>query len=241
VPRACFDIKTADQNADHRSLRFDSYDELAEVAGIKRGKRNAEEARALVYVYDAFRVTLDNGSSDRLWTRGEYYEKTGKKGRPRRTITLTVSPMLLPHTQQRYFDDDRWLIPLVDVPPVVGSEHAGQQATMQLMAVGYMRSVASQIIADGGVKIDGQKWNELAARAGVPASLLPKVIDRWTRDGTDGAAFLKRVGSDRYTLAPAYNAALEFLKESGQLTISGREGARITNAKKAKRIGRKTT
>lgn len=234
VPRACLESKWRDPSGDFRVLRFNAYAELAEAAGMKGGKRLDDDVRALAYVYDAFRVTLDDGSNDRLWTRGEYMAKTG--GRPRRAVTLTASPLLLPHTQEQYVDDSRWLIPLVAVPPVVGLEHAGQQASLQLLIVRHMRTLAAQMVERGGVDIPDAAWLELATKAGVPASLLPRVRERWLTDGEDGAAFLAKAGK-LYTLAPAYKDALEFLRRGGQKTIAGRKGAKEAKAEKARRIG----
>lgn len=234
VPRACLESKWRDPSGDFRVLRFNAYAELAEAAGMKGGKRLDDDVRALAYVYDAFRVTLDDGSNDRLWTRGEYMAKTG--GRPRRAVTLTASPLLLPHTQEQYVDDSRWLIPLVAVPPVVGLEHAGQQASLQLLIVRHMRTLAAQMVERGGVDIPDAVWLELATKAGVPASLLPRVRERWLADGEDGAAFLAKAGN-LYTLAPAYKDALEFLRRGGQKTIAGRKGAKEAKAEKARRIG----
>jgi hypothetical protein len=56
--------------------------------------------------------------------------------------------------------------------------------------------------------------------------VLPQVLDRWTRDGDDGPAFLVRVEPQRYTLAPAYAAARDFLLDAGRREAEGRRAGR---------------
>ena len=77
---------------------------------------------------------------------------------------------------------------------------------------------------------------ELARKAGLPVALVPRVLDRWTQDGTDGAAFLESPSRGRYTLGKAHARELAFLLASGRRELGGAEaGRRSVEARGAKR------
>lgn len=223
VARTCWERKVKDPDADFRVLRFTTYAELAEAAGLRGGNDTATHAQALTYIYDAVRIRLPDGSNGRLWMRTEERVRSIKRGRSGGVISITVSPLLLPHLEPLQCHGKRSLIPLVEVPPVVGARFAGQQATLQMLVVRDMREKAIQLYRRGGVEIDPLTWADLAGRAGVPISLLPNVLDCWLGNDGDGHPFLKRAG-ELWTLADTHAAARDFLIEGGRRSFIGREG-----------------
>lgn len=132
----------------------------------------------------------------------------------------------LGHTSRTAREAQR-LVPMVDLPPLVGrpNEH-GQQASLSLAVVTELRHRAAELFEQGGILLNLDRWRELAELAGLPVGLLEQVLDRWTQDGDDGPAFLERTDKDRFTLAPTHSAARAFILEAGRREAEGAEAGK---------------
>ena len=145
------------------------------------------------------------------------------QGRRRGEVAITLGDALLPHFvfeikakmgESRSAYEAIRLVPMLPLPPFVGrtNEH-GAQATLSLLVAAELRAQARELARQGGALLN---FDELAQRAGVALAALPKLIDRWTQDGDDAPAFLKRVEGDRFTLGDTHVIARRFMVSQGQ-------------------------
>jgi hypothetical protein len=128
------------------------------------------------------------------------------------------------------------LVPVLDLPPFIGrpNEH-GAQASFSMAVVVEMRAQAREMVEWGGALLDEGTLERLARQVGLPLDTIPRVLDRWTQDGDDEPAFLKKVGVDRYTVGDAHAWARRLLEEGGRNMIVGSiAGQKSVVARRAK-------
>lgn len=227
--------------ADARRLQYTGgWQRLAEVAGIN----HQEDVRPVVMAF-AHVPFVGPGSE-----QGNLLSYTLRPHAPGRAshLSIVLGDMLLPgfvHSitgKTRSTSEARQLVPLADMGGYVGrSNEHGQQETLRLMVMGEFRFRAVELAKTGSVRITDAMWADMAERAGVPASTLPRVLDRWTQDGKDRAAFLVRAERDRWTLAgrtPTDAAALAFMVEAGKTSqtasVQGKASRRAPGARRRK-------
>ena len=171
------------------------------------------------------------------------------RGRVAGPIEITLGTMLLPYHVYELSRKDaktlaereaRKLVPVVDIPPLVGrlNDH-GAQATLSMLVVRELRNDARALADGNGVELGDEAWARLAREALLPATVLRRVIDRWCHDGDDGPAFLSEVSPGRYRLGSTHKAAQDFLDESGRVELMqqarGRHGAAKARAARRRR------
>ena len=229
--------------ADARVLRVDGgwSTFAADMLGLKK-KSAAEDLRAIVHAQASVVMKLPSGSTGNMLALRE----TPQRGRTRGSIEIVLGTMLLPHYVYELADElgkgrnaseSKRLVPVVDLPPMVGraNDH-GQQATLSMLVVRELRARARELASGEGAPIDLDRWASLAQQAGLPRGLLERVRDRWTQDGPDGPAFLEQTLPGRYTLGGAHAAARAFLEASGRIELDASEaGKRSVAAREAKR------
>lgn len=213
-----------------------------------RGRKAAEEVRAIVEAEHAYEIPLPDGKYGPLLSR-EFRPAAGR--RPAH-LTLVLGTALLPNyastlrqqmgprAKERDAVVALRLVPLLDdLPPFVGgrSNEHGPQATLSMDVMTFIRDRARELVEEGGVLLDAPTFADMAARAGVPRSMAPKVLERWTSDGPDAPALLKRVAPDRYTLGDAHAMQRAFLEESGRMSIERSEAAREQVKRRRARLG----
>lgn len=216
-----------------------------DVLGIRK-KDAVEDVRDIVRTQAATWLTLPDGSTGNLLALRE----SDAKGQRRAELEITLGTMLLPHYESeldkklsgRASNEARRLVPIVALPPFVGraNEH-GAQATLSMLVVRELRAKATELVTHGGVAIDLDRWARLGLEAGLPnpARLVPAIIDRWTRDGDDGPAFLRITSPGRYTLGDAHTRERAFLEYAGKRSVDGAEGGRkAVAARDAARLGK---
>lgn len=231
---------------DARALQVDGgWSGLAHTLGLT-SKKAADEVHAIVVAQAHCGFHLPSGARGNLLS----YSVVPARGQRKAEVTLILGDALLPHyvftlrhklgVASRAAREAQRLIPMVDLPPFVGREREfGQQATFSLTLVSELRARARELAEQGGIQLDMARMARMAERVGLPVSLLPRVIDRWLRDGSDGPAFLARIEKDRYTLGPAHSAAQAFLLEAGQRELAGAEAGKRSGAsrRKARHLG----
>ena len=106
---------------------------------------------------------------------------------------------------------------------------------MQVMGEFSKNSI--QLFKENAIQITQETWEELSQFCCLPQSMLPRVIDRWTQDGNDGAKFLELIEGDFFTLGHEHGKALAFLKDQGKLRIkqSNRRKAGVIKMERAKK------
>jgi hypothetical protein len=222
-----------EKNPDPRVLRFEggwapfAYDELK-----MKGGKAAEQVRDIIEAQHATEIPLPpDGEYSRLLIR----ETHTPRGRGQQWIKLILGTALLPdyvHELQQAMGAKRGasrasrLVPILDLPPFVGDRQNeyGAQATLSMLVVAHIRDYARDLVLHAGVVIDQDTFRRLGREAGLPPDSVCPIIDRWTQDGTDAPALLKRVAVDRYTLGDAYVIQREFIERGGRSEIDGQIG-----------------
>lgn len=168
------------------------------------------------------------------------------RGQRRGQVKIILGDALLPHFvfairqklgESRAAYEAQRLVPIVDLPPFLGrpNEH-GAQATLSMAMVAEMRAQAVDMVREGGALFDGFA---LATRSGLKPGAVPAILDRWTQDGTDAPAFLKRVARDRFTLGDAHVAARAFIEQAGRDSIAASEAGKRSAEQRARQRSRK--
>lgn len=231
---------------DARTLRVDGGWSVfaADVLGMKK-KSAAEDLRAIVHAQASVLLRLPAGGTAGMLTLRDMPQR----GRTRGAIEIVLGTMLLPHYVHELGDlrgrnagESKRLVPVVDLPPTVGrgNDH-GQQATLSMLVVRELRKHARELAAEDSVAIDLDRWATLAREAGLPSTLLGRLLDRWTKDGDDGPAFLEEPSPGRYRLGRAHGAAQAFIVAAGTIETSASEGGRRAveaRERKRRRLGR---
>lgn len=225
---------------DPRVLTYEGgFAALAESCGIS-GEHGAKKARELVSAFAALDLSLPGGDQATGLLTFLYAES--RRNRPA-YLKIVAGLPLLPdyvHELQRVAGTtsvaarrDQDLIPLLEVPPVLGrSNEAGPQATLQLRVMAHLRDHAVDLAKGRGAPLPLDTWAQLAAESHVPRALAPRLLDYWQEDHEDGPAVLKRVDHGHYTLGDAHAAARAFLEESGHRSLDNRENGRRSVAKR---------
>jgi hypothetical protein len=221
------------REVDARALHIDGgWSALAERLQLQ-GRKAAEDIHAIVaaQAHSCFRFA--GGAHGNLLS----YTVMPSVGQRKGFARIILGDALLPdflfeiraklgHTSRTAREAQR-LVPMVDLPPLIGrpNEH-GQQASLSMAVVTELRHRAAELFEQGGILLAPDRWQELAGLAGLPVSLLEQVLDRWTQDGDDGPAFLQRTDTNRFTLAPTHSAARAFILEAGRREAEGAEAGK---------------
>lgn len=210
-----------------------------DVLGMK-SKKDATKVRDIIEAEHAIELPIPGGTHGRLLNRALF----PARGQRRARLELVLGTLLLPnyvHQLRKMVpalaSAEARLVPVLELPPFAGGQERsyGPQATFSMLLVETLRERARELVEDGGVRLTVEELEELAEKAGLAPSTLPKVLDRWTLDGDDGPAFLARVGRDRYTLGDAHAKERSFLEEGGRREVQGAElGKRGVRNKRAK-------
>ena len=118
--------------------------------------------------------------------------------------------------------DERALVPVVAMPPTVGSPNLwAAAAAFQFLFVKTLVEQRLDVVANGGALLPPPALARLSGEAGMRPSHLPRLLDRWLHDGDDGAAVLERVDKDRYHLADnaTYGQARCYIEQTGRLSL----------------------
>lgn len=218
------------RNGDRTLIVEGGWSGLAEQIGAL-SKSDPEKVRAIVLAQAHCRFTLPDGSRGNLLSYREPSEHASRGCR--RVVELTLGTPLLPNFifgLPKGEREARRLVPMTGLPPFWGrpNEH-GRQASLALSVVAHLRAHAIELVRHGSAHVP---FSDLARRHGLDAHVAAKVLDRWTRDGDDGSAFLKREGS-RLSLGAAHQAALEFLLEAGKRELQGQEAGKRSVSRRA--------
>ena len=218
-------------SSDFRSLRVEGgWRELTQERLGLRKEDQIADVRAIAHAQAHAYVRKVDGTIGNLITLSEVPSRGSVAG----PIEIVLGTMLMPYhvhelprsdAKTREARDARKLVPVVDIPPLVGrSNEHGAQATLSMLVVRELRGRARALADGDGVELGDEDWARLAREAGLPASVVRNVRDRWRNDGDDGPAFLLEVSPGRYRLGSTHKAAQDFLDESGRAELASRAG-----------------
>jgi hypothetical protein len=202
---------------------------FAETVLHLRGNSALERARQVLHAGRDFQREWPGGfESCGLWTLLHRAESPNCPAH----LTITTAPILRPHSQAGKQVLGSMLSPVIHPPPLTGraNEHAPQAFFANLLVLQLVEH--RKELLSGGAIITREKIEHIAEEVGLPLSTLYKALDRWTKDGDDGEAFLIIEGNPkkaaRYMLADneKYKAEREFLLEGARRTVSATEAAK---------------
>lgn len=182
------------------------------------------ELRRVVRALACVRVWPDGSEGNLL-----AYHYQPAQGQKTSCLRLTLGDELLPtfvHSLEKKVREARKLVPLVELPPLVKPNQSyGPQLTFHSVLLIDMRREAAQLVKHGGVSWPRGRLKALAEHAGLGLGSLDRVLDRWTRDGDDGPAFLARE-RDLYRLGRAHEVAHLMMIEGQKREVENRERGR---------------
>jgi hypothetical protein len=122
---------------------------------------------------------------------------------------------------------DRMLVPIIPAPRGIGKrETHGPQAGLQTLLLIYMRERAEEMLSAGGVVLTTQVLRERADLAGLPWTMVGRVIDHWLGEG----GRLKAAGGGRVTLADEWERERRFIEAAARASRRER-AAGVASAK----------
>ncbi len=190
---------------------------FAEAIG-EHSKRAPDRIAEILKAGQSLRYTWPGGEIGGLWTY-DFREKAAP-GKPA-ILAVTPAAILRPYFAIKKLDADRrFSVPILPDPPFVGRERDwAAQSVFQFLLTAEL--LEHRVELARGAKLTADKLADLARRAGLPAKVLPAVLEQWTGPGGP----FKRE-SDRYMLTDAnpdkYGAAREWLLEAGRRTLGSR-------------------
>lgn len=206
-------------------------------------KQAASDLRAILHAQAAVRIRQADGSRGNMLALRE----VPQLGRSRGRIEIVLGTMLLPYYVYEFSQagsgraarEAKRLVPLPQFPPFVGrpNEH-GPQATASMLLVRELRAHAVDLFRNGAVHIPPERMRDLFGEACVPDSLVPRLVQRWTRDGEDGPAFLNMPDADTYTLGDSHRRARDFMLEAGKKEALGSHAGRASVRNRLAKLGR---
>lgn len=236
LPTAAFETWARTQRDEADVVIEGGFKALAEAIGAK-SKKAAEEVRDALMLGSSLRREWEDGSEAQgLWL---YQVTAAAPGRPA-VLVITLAPALRPGFVHRLpAGTGRTLVPVVPLPELVGGNrlHA-VQAALQWEVTRRLSEGRKEAASKGGVTISLADWKRMADRVGLPARLLPTVLDAW-KAGAE--PFLENVRGDLWAIAnsPPFAPAREWLLAQAEMADHGRKRGLRASAKK--KGGRKTT
>lgn len=205
------------------------YARLAELAGCKSKKAAEEVRQALILGSSIRRVWSDGSEAQGLWTFHTTAAAPGRKAQ----LTVTLAAILRPgFVHGLPVGPARTLVPVVPIPTLVGDHTThGAQAAFQWTLTRRLAEGRREAAREGGVTITPADLKRDAERVGLPARLVPKVLEAWQ---AGEKAFLERIGGDRWAIADtqAYAPARAHLLEQAKMAATGAKRGLAAAARK---------
>jgi len=200
------------------------YERIANLIGCGKSKKSPTEVKAILYAQAFGLFNYPEGGEGNMIILREMDK--GRNGEPSK-INIILGEMLLPNFTHRLpHGEKRRLIPITELPPLIGSNNThAAQAMLQLLILEEFSKQSSRLASEKSILIPIEKWKEFATEAGLPLSCLNKVIMGWLEDDLFYKAFLQKQG-DEYTLGAEYIQVSNFLEYQGQQRIDGAKGGR---------------
>jgi len=230
VTRTAFNQAIAG-HADHRIITRESFRVIASELGLK-GERSIKDMITVFQAMAYFEFKRPSFSGNLIALKKFMSAKTHRLD----GVEITVGTMLLPYRASEDFKngESKLMIPILSDPLLVGSNqyHAGQYLLQMLVMAEFVRQ-SVDFAKHGCIKIPMETWQKMAQECGV-SSIIEKILDRWTRDDSDGPKFLEKIDKDFYTLGSSYQKEIDFLIRQGNYRITRSIGGKTSATKRAK-------
>lgn len=198
------------------------YEGIARQISCGNGKNYPTDVKAILHAQAHGHFQFPQGGTGNMIILRE--EERLRNGEPSQ-IVIVLGDMLLPNFTHRLpKGEQRRLVPITELPPLIGSPNThAAQAMLQLLILEEFSNQSDVLAQQRCIHLTRQKWEELSAQARLPKSRLTSVIIGWTNDNLFSKAFLDKQG-DEYTLGPSYANVLDFLQYQGNERIIGAKG-----------------
>ena len=198
------------------------YEGIANIIGYGSSKKSPTEVKAILYAQAHGQFQYPNGGSGNMIILREM-EKL-RNGEPTK-INIILGEMLLPNfTHSLPHGEKRRLVPITQLPPLIGSKNTyAAQAMLQLLILEEFSNQSDALFKRSSIVITADKWEELAQEAKLPKSSLPRVIFGWIEGDLLTKPFLEKQGNE-YTLGSTYGNVINFLEYQGEQRVIGAKG-----------------
>jgi hypothetical protein len=205
------------------------YEGIAGLIGCSGSHKAISIVKSLLYAQAYARFSFHDGSHGNMILLRE--AELHRNGEPSK-INIILGEFLLPnYTHVLPKGEKRRLIPIPALPPLIGSHNThAAQALLQLLILEEFSDQSIIFAGRGDIELPIQAWTELASEAGLPRSILGRVIEEWANRN-----FLNQICNDRYSLGGSYLLEAEFLRCQGQMRRQGRKAAVADLGKTAKK------
>jgi len=232
--------RTIARDPDPRMLEYSSWSTFVRDCLHDHSKAAVEKYRSILWAMHSTDLVLPNGQTTRLLTLTDRKNGRGPGGRFQILLGAVLLPNYVHELQRVTGGPHEKKIPWLPMPPFVGRERDhGAQANLQWHLLLALRDRAEELVNYGGVALSAEYLDKLAGDSGLPPILVPKVMERWTRDGDDGPAVLKEIERGIYTLGDHYARERDFLEEGGRMSLDGARNGRLA-AEKRRRARERT-
>jgi len=213
------------------------YEGIANLIGCGNSKRYPSEIKAILHAQAYGHFNFAQGGTGNMIILREIEKH--RNGEPSK-INIILGEMLLPNfTHHLPHGEKRRLVPITELPPLIGSNNThAAQAMLQLLILEEFSNQSDRMASKKCVLMPLEKWKEFATESKLPLSCLNKVIMGWTEDDLFSKAFLQKQG-DEYTLGMEYSNVTDFLEYQGQQRIDGAKGGHKSAKAKEERVKRK--
>jgi len=213
------------------------YEGIAHLIKSNTSNKSITEVKAMLHAQAFGQFEFPQGGAGNMIIFREMEKH--RNGEPSK-INIILGEILLPNcTHILPKGEKRRLVPITDLPPLIGSNNThAAQAMLQLLILEEFANQSDRLATSGSILLPKEKLEELAFQAKLPKVSLEKVITGWTQDDLFYKAFLQQYG-DEYTLSNEYSNVIHFLEYQGRQRIAGSKGGEIAAAKKRDLIDRK--
>ena len=195
------------------------YKGIANLIGCFSSHKAITIVKSLLFAQAYARFSFIDGSCGNMIALRE--SKHNRKGEPYK-IDVILGDLLLPnYTHLLPKGEKRRLIPVPDLPSLIGSNNThAAQAFLQLLLLEEFSDQSQIFFKKGGIYLPEDKWSDLADEAKLPKSILERVIVGWIDQ-----KFLNRTKDNLYTIGEGYPQMIEFLRYQGKQREAGKKAA----------------
>lgn len=210
------------------------YEGIANLIGCGGSKKSPTEVKSILYAQAHGQFQYPQGGSGNMIILREMDKL--RNGEPTK-INIILGEMLLPNfTHMLPHGEKRRLVPITDLPPLIGSKNTyAAQAMLQLLILEEFSNHSDDLFERRSIPITVNKWEELAQEAKLPKSALLRVISGWIEGDLFTKPFLDKQGTE-YTLGSTYSNVTNFLERQGEQRIVGAKGGERSVLSKKKKI-----
>lgn len=212
------------------------YEGIAHLIGGGHSHKGISEVKAMLHAQAYGQFEFPQGGSGNMIILSEIEKH--KNGEPSK-INLLLGEFLFPNfTHFLPCGEKRRLVPIIDLPPLIGSKNThAAQAMLQLLILEEFSKQSDWFAVHGSILLSKEKLQEFCAEAKLPQTSLQKVISGWIQGDNFSKPFL-RVKGNEYALSHEHTIVSDFLEQQGYLRINGAERGKKAALRKRKN-GRK--